>query len=87
MVVDKTYSSLLQLSAINPFIDADKQPADRLAKVPAFDVDKLLSKVSTISEGVIFNVQHSLLKELGLESLGVLPEDTMWQLLKEGKHF
>ena len=65
--------------------DADKQPAESLIKVAAFDVDKLLSKVSTTSEGPSFNIQQSLLKEWGLESLGVLPEDTMQQLLMEVK--
>ena len=67
------------------FIDADKQQAEGPTKVAAFDVDKLLSKVSTISEGAIFNVQQSLLKEWGLQSLGVLQEDTMQQLLMEVK--
>ena len=64
---------------------ADKQPTESLTMVAAFDVDKLLSKASTISEGAIFNVWQSLLKEWGPESLGVLPEDTMQQLLMEVK--
>ena len=72
------YSSLLQFSVLHSFTDADKQPADSLIKVAAFDVDKLLSKASTTSEGAIFNIW-------GLESLGVLPEDTMQQLLMEVK--
>ena len=56
---------------------------DSLAKVAAYDMDKLLSKTSTMSEGVVHNIQHSLLKEWGPKSLGVLPEDIMQQLLME----
>ena len=70
------YSSLFQPSAFHPCLDADKQPVVSLAKVAAYDVDKLFSKASTISEG-IFNIWHSLLKEWGQESLGILPEDIM----------
>ena len=66
-------------------VDADKLPADSLAKVAAYDVDRLFSKASTISEGVVFNICHSLLKEWGPESLGILPEDIMQWLLKEVK--
>ena len=46
------------------FLDVDKLPADNLAKVAAYDVDKLFSKTSTISEGAVLNIHHSLLKEL-----------------------
>ena len=60
---------------------------DNLSKVAAYDIDKLLSKASEISTGVIFNIWHSLLKEWGPESLGVLPEDTMQKLLTEVKSF
>ena len=58
-------------------LDVDKLPADSLAKVAAYDIDKLFSKASTISEGAVLNICHSLLKEWGPESLGVLPEDIM----------
>ena len=64
-------------------LDVDKLPADSLAKVAAYDVDKLFSKASTISEGAVLNIHHSLLKEWGPESLGVLPGDIMQQLLME----
>ena len=64
-------------------LDVDKLLADSLAKVAAYDVDKLFSKASTISKGVVLNIHHSLLKEWGADSLGVLPEDTMQQLLME----
>ena len=59
------------------FIDVDRLPVDSLAKVAPYDVDKLFSKTSTISEGAVLNICHSLLKEWGPESLGVLPEDVM----------
>ena len=73
----------ISFTVIHPFIDVDKQPVDSLSKVAAFDIDKLLSKKSQIIEDVIFNIQHSLLKEWAPESLGVLPKDTMQQLLTE----
>ena len=60
-----------------------KLPADSLAKVAAYDVDKLFSKTSAISEEAVLNIHHSLLKEWGPESLGILPEDIMQQLLTE----
>ena len=63
------------------FSDADKEPADNLTKLPAMDVDDLLSKTRGISKGAIFNVQQSLLKEWGPNSLHVLPEDTMQEVL------
>ena len=63
-------------------LDADKLPADSLTKVAAYDVDKLFSK-ATINESVVLNICHSLLKEWGPESLGILPEDIMQWLLTE----
>ena len=59
----------------------DKQLADNLAKVAVIDIDSLLSKTSEISKGVMYNICQSLPKEWGPESLGVLPEDTIQQLL------
>ena len=59
------------------FLDAAKLPADSLAKLVAYDVDKLLAKTSTIIEGAVLNIYHSLLREWRPESLGVLPEDVM----------
>ena len=63
------------------FIDADKQPADSLTKVAPLDIDNLLIKMPGISKGILFNVWQAVLKEWGLDSLGVLPEDTMQELL------
>ena len=65
------------------FLDVDKLPVDSLAKVAAYDVDKLFLKPPTISEGIVLNICHSLLKEWGPESLGILPEDVIQQLLTE----
>ena len=69
--------------ATSVFLDVDKLPTDSLAKVAAYDIDKLYSKASTISEGAVLNIHHSLLKEWGPESLGILSEDVMQQLLME----
>ena len=37
--------------------------------------------MSAISKGMIYNIRQTLLKEWGPDSLGVLPEDTMQELL------
>ena len=76
-------SSYHSLYATSVFLDVDKLPVDSLAKVAAYDVDKLFSKASTKNEGTVLNIHHSLLKEWGPESLGVLPEDVMQWLLTE----
>ena len=63
------------------FTDADRPLADNLSKVAAIDIDGLLTKTSDISKGMIYNIWQTLLKEWGPESLGVLPEDTVQELL------
>ena len=62
----------------------DEQLAVNLTKVAALDIDNLLTKTSEISKGVLYNVRQTLLKEWGPDSLGVLPEDTMQELLIGG---
>ena len=69
------------LNTLYLFSDANKEPADNLARLAAMDVDVLLSKTRGISKGVIFNVWQSLLREWGPGSLGVLLEDTRQELL------
>ena len=59
----------------------DKQPSDNLTKLAALDIDNLLTKTPDISKGVLFNVCQAILKEWGPDSLGVLPENTMQELL------
>ena len=52
-------SSPITPSALNVshlYIDANKQPADSLAKIAALDIDTLLTKMPDISKGVFFNV-------------------------------
>ena len=52
------------ITRCNPlFLDVTKLPSDSLAKVAAYDVDKLFAKTLTISEGAVLNIHHSLLKE------------------------
>ena len=46
--------------------------------VAAIDIDSLLTKMTDI---MIYNIQQTLLKEWGSESLGVLPEDTRQKLI------
>ena len=63
--------------------DVDKQPADSLPRVAAFNVEKLLLKSSETSRGAIYDIHKSLVKEWGPESLGSLPEDCIQELLIE----
>ena len=63
------------------FIDADRQPADNISKVATIDIDSLLTKTPDISKGMIYNIQQTILKKWSPESLGVLPEDPMQELL------
>ena len=63
------------------FLLVDTQPSESLSQVAAFDISRLLSMAQEISESVLFNVQESLLKDWGPESVDALPEDTMQQLL------
>ena len=60
-----------------------RKPADNLTKLVVLDMDNLFSKTKGISKGIPFNVQQSLLKEWGPDSLGVLLEDIMQELLTE----
>ena len=69
------------LNVLPLYTDADKQPADNLMKVVALDINNLLTRMPDISKGVFFNVQQAPLKEWGADSLGVLQEDTMQELL------
>ena len=70
-----------RIKVLHLFTDADAQLVDDLPKVAAISIDSLLSKMSEISKGVVYHICQSLLKEWGPESLGVLPEDTIQQLL------
>ena len=63
--------------------DANKKSADNLTKLAALDIDNLFAKTQGISKGGLFNVQHSLLKEWGPDTLGVLLEDIKQELLTE----
>ena len=61
--------------------DANKKLADNIAKLTTLDIDNLFAKTQGISKGVLFNVWQALLKEWGPDSLGVLLEDIMQELL------
>ena len=61
--------------------DADKKPADNLTKLAPLDLDNLFAKTKGISRGFLFNVQQSLLRKWRPDSLGVLPEDILLELL------
>ena len=63
------------------FPDANNKPPDDLTKSATIDVEDILAKTGDISKGILFQVCQSLLKEWGADSLGVLLEDTMQELL------
>ena len=71
----------ITLIVFHLFIGADEQPADNFMKVAALGINTLFSKTSAISKGILYNVQQTLLKEWGSESLCILPEDTIQELL------
>ena len=63
------------------FPDANNKPVDDLTKLATNDVEDILAKMGDISKGILFHVCHSLLKEWEVDSLAVLPENIMQELL------
>ena len=61
--------------------DADKKSADNLTKLAALDLDNLFAETKGITRDVLFKIHQSLLKEWGPDSLGVILEDFMQELL------
>ena len=56
---------------------------ESLEQIAAFDVEKLLSKASTLSENLLLPLRQSLTKEWGTGSVSTLPEDFVQKLLTE----
>ena len=82
----KTFHYTSPITLITPNVahllpDTNKKPADNWTRLAALDIDNLLAKTPGISKGVLLHVWQALLKEWGPDSLGVLPEDTMQELL------
>ena len=61
--------------------DANRNQLITLTKLVALDIDNLFCMTKGISKGVLFNVQQSILKEWEPDSLGVLKEDIMQEIL------
>ena len=59
--------------------NANRKPDDDLTKLVALDIEDIIAKTGDISKDILFNVH--LLKEWGADSLGVLLEDMMQELL------
>ena len=64
-------------------LDITSKPTESLEQIAAFDVEKLLSKSSTLSENLLLQLRQSLTKEWGTGSVGTLPEDFIQKLLTE----
>ena len=63
--------------------DTTSKPAESLEQIAAYDVEKLLSKLSELSESLLLQLRQSLTKEWGSGSVGILPEDSIQKLLTE----
>ena len=69
----------------SPFFNLDTitKPAESLEQIAAYDVKKLLTKSSELSENLLLQLKQSLTKEWGLGSIGTLPEGSIQKLLME----
>ena len=56
---------------------------ESLEQIATFDIEKLLSKSTTLSENLLLQLQQSLSKEWGTGSVGILPKDFIQKLLTE----
>ena len=56
---------------------------ESLEQITDFDVEKLLSKSTTLSENLLLQLRQSLTKEWGTGSVGTLPKDFIQKLLTE----
>ena len=81
LISHNVYTAFITLYIFLLFLDADNKPADDLTKLANIDVKDILSKTGGISKGILFHVCQLLLKEWEADSLGVLVEDMMQELL------
>ena len=56
---------------------------ESLEQIAAFDIEKLLSKSTTLSENLLLQLWQSLTKEWVTGSIGILPKDFIQKLLTE----
>ena len=56
---------------------------ESLEQIAAFDMEKLLSKSSTLSENLLLQLRQSLTKEWGTGLVDTLPKDFIQKLLTE----
>ena len=56
---------------------------ENLEQITTFDVEKLLSCSSELSENLLLQLRQSLTKEWGTGSVGTLPKDSFQKLLTE----
>ena len=57
---------------------------ESLEQIATFDVEKLLSKSSILSENLLLQLRQSLTKEWGTGCVGTLPKDFIQKLLTVG---
>ena len=63
--------------------DTPSKPTESQKHITAYDVEKLLSKSSMLSKGLLLQLRQSLTKEWGSSSVGILPKDSIQKLLTE----
>ena len=59
------------------------KPAESLEQIAIYDVEKLLTQSSELSENLPLQLRQSLTKEWGSGSVGTFPEDYIQKLLME----
>ena len=92
-LVPKSFNSvILQLksfpfkyfhSDVTFFLDLTSKLMESLEQIAAFDVEKLLSKSTILSENLLLQLWQSLTKEWGAGSISTVPEDFIQKLLTE----
>ena len=56
---------------------------ESLEQIATIDIEKLLSKSTTLSENLLLQLRQSLTKEWGTGSVGILPKDFIQKLVTE----
>ena len=64
-------------------LDITSKLTESLEQIATFNMEKLLSKSSTLSENFLLQLRQSLTKEWGTGSVGTLPKDLIQKLLTE----
>ena len=67
------------------FLDIASKPMESLEQIATFEVEKMLSKCTSLSENLLLQLWQSLTKEWGTGSVGILPKNFIQKLLTEAR--